>query len=58
MIKNDLVKILSKRILNQRLLILSIDIKRRKYVRIRLKNSDSFNFRSEIFNQNKNDDLW
>jgi hypothetical protein len=31
-----------------RLLILSIDIKRRKYVQIRLKNSNSFKFRSEI----------
>jgi hypothetical protein len=49
MIENDLVKIPSERTLNQRLLILSIDPKRRKYVQIRLENSDSFNFRSEIF---------
>jgi hypothetical protein len=32
MIENDVVKILSKRILSQRLLILLIDIKKRKYV--------------------------
>jgi hypothetical protein len=57
MIENDLIKILSKRILSQRLLIFSIDIIRRKYVQIRLKNSDSFNFRSEIFNQKEIDEL-
>jgi hypothetical protein len=54
MIENSLVKILSRRTLNQRLLILSIDTKKRKYVQIQLENSDSFNFRSEIFNQNEN----
>jgi hypothetical protein len=43
--------------LNQRLLILSIDTKRRKYVQIQLKNSDSFNFRSEISNQKEIDEL-
>jgi hypothetical protein len=57
MIENDLIKILSRRILSQRLLILSIDIKRRKHVQIRLENSDSFNFRSEIFNQKEIDEL-
>jgi hypothetical protein len=57
MIEKDLIKILSKRILSQRLLMLSIDIKRRKYIQIRLKNSDSFNFRSEIFNQKEIDEL-
>jgi hypothetical protein len=56
-IENDLIKILSRRILSQRLLILSIDIKRWKYVQIRLENSDSFNFRSEIFNQKEIDEL-
>ncbi len=40
---------------SKRLLIISIDIKRRKYVQKRLKNSDSFKIRSEIFNQNEND---
>jgi hypothetical protein len=40
-----------------RLLILSIDIKKRKYVQIRLENSDSFNFRSEISNLNENNAL-
>jgi hypothetical protein len=40
-----------------RLLILSIDIKKRKYVQIRLKNSDSLNFRFEIFNRNENNAL-
>jgi hypothetical protein len=56
MIENDLIKILSRRTLSQRLLILSIDIKKRKYVyvQMKLKNSDSFNFRSEIFNSNEN----
>jgi hypothetical protein len=56
-IENDLLKILQRRILSQRLLILSIDIKKRKYVQIRLKNSDSFNFRSEISHQKKIDEL-
>jgi hypothetical protein len=40
-----------------RILILSIDIKKRKYVQIRLKNSDSFNFQSEIFNRSENNAL-
>ncbi len=40
-----------------RLLILSIDIKKRKYVHIQLKNSDSLNFWSEIFNRNENNAL-
>jgi hypothetical protein len=40
-----------------RLLILSIDIKRRKYVQIRLKNSDSFNFELKISNQNESNAL-
>jgi hypothetical protein len=57
MIENDLVKILSRRILSQRLLILSIDAKKRKYVQIRLKDSDSFNFRSEISNQKEIDEI-
>jgi hypothetical protein len=57
MIENDIIKILSKRILNQRLLIFSIDIKKQKYIQIRLKNSNSFNFRSEIFNQKEIDEL-
>ncbi len=40
-----------------RLLILSIDAKKRKYVQIRLKNLNSFNFRSEISNFNENNAL-
>jgi 5,10-methylene-tetrahydrofolate dehydrogenase/methenyl tetrahydrofolate cyclohydrolase len=40
-----------------RLLIFSIDAKKRKYVQIRLKNSDLFNFRSEISNLNENNAL-
>jgi hypothetical protein len=54
MIENDLIKILSRRTLSQRLLILSIDTKKRKYVQIQLEDSDSFNFRSEISNQKEN----
>jgi hypothetical protein len=36
-----------------RLLILSIDIKRRKYIRMRLKNSGSLKFELKISNQNE-----
>jgi hypothetical protein len=36
-----------------RLLIFSIDTKKRKYVRIQLKNSDSLKFELKIFNQNE-----
>jgi hypothetical protein len=36
-----------------RLLILSIDTKERKYVRIQLENSDSLKFEFKIFNQIK-----
>ncbi len=32
-------------------------VKRRKYVQMQLKNSGSFNFRSEISNQKEIDDL-
>jgi hypothetical protein len=37
------------------LLIISIDSRERKYVRIQLKNFDSFKMRSKIFNQNEID---
>jgi hypothetical protein len=57
MIENDLIKILSKRILSQRLLILSINTKKRKYVQIRLENSNSFDFSSEISNQKEMNQL-
>ncbi len=47
MIENDLIKILSKRILSQRLIILSIDIRKRKYDSMRLENLDSFSVDSK-----------
>jgi hypothetical protein len=37
----------------KRLIILLINIKKRKYVRIQLKNSNSFKVRFKIFNQNE-----